>query len=63
MSLASLAARRVPGAHVEQGGSSMTEKEVPEQVEGEPVTEVQEATQQLTPEEIREAQQEDDQEP
>ena len=41
----------------------MTEKEVPEQVEGEPVTEVQEATQQLTPEEIREAQQEDDQEP
>jgi hypothetical protein len=38
----------------------MSEQGVPEQVEGEPVVEVQEATQQLTPDEIREAQQEDD---
>ena len=35
-------------------------EEVPEQVDGEPVVEVEEATEPLTAEEIREAQEEDE---
>ena len=40
---------------------SQQEPETPEQIEGEPVVEVQEATDPLTPEEIREAQREHEQ--
>lgn len=45
----------------EREEAPMTEQDpqVPETVEGEPVVEVQEATDPLTPEEVREAQQED----
>jgi hypothetical protein len=42
---------------------SEQEPQVPEQVEGEPVVEVQEATDPLTPEEVREAQQTDAEQP
>jgi hypothetical protein len=42
---------------------SEQEPQVPEQVEGEPVVEVQDATAPLTPEEVREAQQADADQP
>ena len=38
---------------------SEQEAQVPDQVEGDPVVEVQEATETLSPEEVREAQEED----
>jgi hypothetical protein len=42
---------------------SEQEAQVPDQVEGEPVVEVQEATNPLTPEEVREAQEADGDQP
>ena len=42
---------------------SEQEPQVPDQVEGEPVVEVQDATEPLTPEEVREAQQADAEQP
>ena len=42
---------------------SEQEAQVPDQVEGEPVVEVQEATDLLTPEEVREAQEADTEQP
>jgi endonuclease/exonuclease/phosphatase family metal-dependent hydrolase len=42
---------------------SEQEAQVPDQVEGEPVVEVQEATDPLTPEEVREAQEADTEQP
>jgi hypothetical protein len=42
---------------------SEQEAQVPDQVEGEPVAEVQEATDPLTPEEVREAQEADAEQP
>jgi hypothetical protein len=42
---------------------SEQEAQVPEQVEGEQVVEVQEATDPLTPEEVREAQESDSEQP
>jgi hypothetical protein len=42
---------------------SEQETQVPDQVEGDPVVEVQEATDTLTPEEVREAQEADAEQP
>jgi hypothetical protein len=42
---------------------SQQEPEVPEQVEGDPVVEVQEASEPLTPEEVKEAQEADTEQP
>jgi hypothetical protein len=42
---------------------SEREAQVPDQVEGDPVVEVQEATDPLTPEEVREAQETDAEQP
>ena len=42
---------------------SEQQPQVPEQVEGDPVVEVQEATDPLTPEEVREAQESDADQP
>jgi hypothetical protein len=42
---------------------SQQEPEVPEQVEGDPVVEVQEASEPLTPEEVKEAQEADADQP
>jgi hypothetical protein len=42
---------------------SQQEPEVPEQVEGDPVVEVQEASERLTPEEVKEAQEADAEQP
>lgn len=42
---------------------SEQEAQVPDQVEGDPVVEVQEATDTLTPEEVREAQETDTDQP
>jgi hypothetical protein len=42
---------------------SEQEAQVPDQVEGDPVVEVQEATDTLTPEEVREAQEGDAEQP
>jgi hypothetical protein len=42
---------------------SQQEPEVPEQVEGDPVVEVQEASEPLTPEEVKEAQEADAEQP
>jgi hypothetical protein len=42
---------------------SQQEPEVPEQVEGDPVVEVQEASEPLTPEEVQEAQEADAEQP
>jgi hypothetical protein len=42
---------------------SEQEAQLPEQVDGEPVVEVQEATDPLTPEEVREAQETDSDQP
>jgi hypothetical protein len=42
---------------------SEQEAQVPDQVEGDPVVEVQEATDTLTPEEVREAQETDAEQP
>jgi hypothetical protein len=42
---------------------SEQEAQVPDQVEGDPVVEVQEATDTLTPEEVREAQEADAEQP
>jgi hypothetical protein len=42
---------------------SQQEPEVPEQVEGDPVVEVQEASEPLTPEEVKEAQETDEEQP
>ena len=42
---------------------SEQDPQVPDQVEGEPVVEVQDATEPLTPEEVREAQQADAEQP
>jgi hypothetical protein len=42
---------------------SQQEPEVPDEVEGEPVVDVQEATEPLTPEEVREAQEADAEQP
>ena len=42
---------------------SEQEAQVPDQVEGDPVVEVQEATDTLTPEEVREAQEADTDQP
>lgn len=42
---------------------SEQEAQVPDQVEGEPVVEVQKATDPLTPEEVREAQEADAEQP
>src|SRR5215211_1622087 len=42
---------------------SEQEAQVPDQVEGDPVVEVQEATDTLTPEEVREAQEDDAEQP
>jgi hypothetical protein len=42
---------------------SQQEPEIPEQVEGDPVVEVQEASEPLTPEEVQEAQEADAEQP
>jgi hypothetical protein len=42
---------------------SQQEPEVPEQVDGDPVVDVQEASQPLTPEEVKEAQEADAEQP
>ena len=42
---------------------SQQEPEVPEQVDGDPVVEVQEASEPLTPEEVKEAQETDEEQP
>ena len=42
---------------------SQQEPQVPEQVEGDPVVEVQEASEPLTPEEVKEAQEADAEQP
>jgi hypothetical protein len=42
---------------------SQQEPEVPEQVDGDPVVDVQEASQPLTPEEVKEAQEADSEQP
>ncbi|HEX8135334.1 MAG TPA: hypothetical protein VF880_18130 [Actinomycetes bacterium] len=42
---------------------SQQEPEVPEQVDGDPVVEVQEASEPLTPEEVKEAQETDTEQP
>ena len=42
---------------------SQQEPEVPEQVDGDPVVEVQEASEPLTPEEVKEAQEVDAEQP
>jgi hypothetical protein len=42
---------------------SQQEPEVPEQVEGDPVVEVQEASEPLTPEEVKQAQEADAEQP
>jgi hypothetical protein len=42
---------------------SEQEAQLPEQVDGEPVVEIQEATDPLTPEEVREAQETDSDQP
>jgi hypothetical protein len=59
--LVGLAVPGYPGGPIQREEEAMSDQEpqVPDQVEGEPVVEVQEATDPLTPEEVREAQESD----